>query len=189
MTDWQIETLFATSVVVDDLPSAVDLGALAGSIAQQTGIRSYRDRNPQVDAIVGRARGWADRMTAQAGGAAASPPWFIAVEAVAVRAGTSLPLPPRWDAFWTGLCCVAGDRASLSSVDPRLPATMMEAPDLRFRLSRGAADVYAPEIEQSLMPRRLLLVPGWLANTIVATIEDVAALRVSFVAPSEGEGR
>ncbi len=58
MTDWQIETLFATSVVVDDLPSAVDLGALAGSIAQQTGIRSYRDRNPQVDAIVGRARGW-----------------------------------------------------------------------------------------------------------------------------------
>jgi len=114
----------------------------------------------------------ADRLTIDTG--RKGPPryrWHSALRAHVARAGEAATAKHRPDAFWAGQCFIddgydggqdssAGGEVEIE--DPRLPMTLMEAPELRLRLDLKTSATYRETVRIRPVRERLLLYPGWL---------------------------
>ena len=183
-----VNPLFATPLAVaslapDDVPALHDAitagrsGETARAARPGQGWRSGEDmscwRTPAVAALTRQLMSLAEQLTVDV--TAAGPPrydWSVFLRANMLRAGESLTARHRPDAFWGGLCFIAdgysgsGDTAAGGEIeieDPRLPATLMEAPDLRLRLQPGRdGTTYRETVQIRPTAGQLLLYPAWL---------------------------
>ncbi|TVV74495.1 putative 2OG-Fe(II) oxygenase [Sphingomonas solaris] len=184
-----VNPLFATSLAVttlapDEVPvlhdaiTAARLGETVRAAPRpgqgwQSGDDMARWRAPAVAALSRRLVALAGQLTADVG-AVGSPryDWSVFLRGNILRDGESLTARHRPDAFWGGLCFIAdgyggsGDTAAGGEVeieDPRLPATLMEAPDLRLRLQPGRdGTTYRETVRIRPAAGQLLLYPAWL---------------------------
>lgn len=124
--------------------------------------------------------------------------WHPHLHAHVARAGEAVATRHRPDAFWGGLCFLddgygggvdplMGGEVEIE--DPRLPMTLMEAPELRLRLRLTPPATYHERARFRPAEGRLLLYPGWLriahlpfhgpGKRIWATIDLVAQRRTA----------
>ena len=100
--------------------------------------------------------------------------WYPALRAHVARAGETVTTKHRPDAFWGGLCFIddgydsdhdalAGGEVEIE--DPRLPATLGEAPELRLRLNPSRHVTYHESAIFRPSRDQLLLYPAWLRIT------------------------
>jgi hypothetical protein len=114
----------------------------------------------------------ADRLTIDKGRKSGSRyDWHVSLRAQVARGGEAATTKHRPDAFWGGLCFLddgyEGSQDPLAGgdveiEDPRLPITLMEAPELRLRLDLKASITYRETARVRPVRDRLLLYPGWL---------------------------
>ncbi|GGB29271.1 hypothetical protein GCM10011380_18470 [Sphingomonas metalli] len=169
-----VEPLFATPVILDR-PDAVpiDRGAtmrqVEAALRQQGRSSAAIAPGPAVQPIIDHAVGLANRATAQTNGAGPIH-WHAAVTGHAADGHHGLPIAPEYEAFWKALFVLGDGQGAEASgrivlADPRLPAPMMEAANVRLRLrldNPGA--IYAPEVSLPAAAGDMVLMPGWLGG-------------------------
>ncbi len=175
-----IEHLFATMLVIDRLQGTLpDAAALASALKGAPSVRGmartchWESGWPEpLQPLVDHALMLAARATVDVSLPSAPMDWRVAVAAYAVAPGEQLDLDPVYEAYW--ICAFvledgyggASDPSlggELVFVDPRLPAPMMEMPDLRLRLVPGAQGaVYAPEVLLRPGTGSVIMYPGWM---------------------------
>ncbi|AHE56872.1 hypothetical protein [Sphingomonas sanxanigenens] len=184
----QVNLLFATSLGVGTVAEPARLnGMLAAAIgARRPGIAGRAEMaqawkfsedlaiwgGEGAALLAGELRAAADRLTLDVG--AREVPryrWDVTMTAYVAQRGEVGETSKRHDAFWRALYFIddgyAGDRnatgGELVIEDPRLPAPLMEDPDLRLRLQlqQGGA-IYMEEAVLRPAAGRLLMLPGWL---------------------------
>ncbi|WP_420138826.1 hypothetical protein [Sphingomonas sp.] len=183
-----IDALFETNVVMASVPDAPAInaalapllmrasqGAAAAPIAwhgpvpQDAGVAEQQAIARLTDHAIALARAYTERGEA----AAPVPRWTAHIRMNVVRFGQSpSEIAPAYDAYWTADYMVddgyggSPDRALAGELileDPRLPATMMELPDLRLRLSADPRGVfYDPQAAIRPTSGVMLLLPTWL---------------------------
>jgi len=114
----------------------------------------------------------ADRLTIDIGRKSAPRyEWHCFLHAHVARAGEAVTAKHRPDAFWAGLCFLDNGMADVDQPlaggeieieDPRLPVTIMEAPQLRLRLDLNAPITYHETARIRPAKDQLLLYPAWL---------------------------
>ena len=189
----QVNLLFATSLGVGMVADPVRLNALlapaisarrAGAGGQGRDGVAQAWRSPDdvaawggegASILAGEILAAADRLTLDVGARDARRyRWELAMTVHVARIGEASAGINRHDAFWRALYFVddgyAGDRnaagGELVVEDPRLPAPLMEDPDLRLRLQLqpGGAS-YVEDAVLRPATGRLLLLPAWLRAT------------------------
>jgi len=201
-----VEPLFATPLVMETvLDNDVDRAAVVAAIlaaAEAGGKRPGRNwsgttgiRNEALRKLVGYIGDAAGRRTADIRHPQRPVAWKTRAGGHVAFQDEHLDIVPSYDAFWSALYVAddgyAGSRnpdagGELIFHDPRLPAPMMELPELRLRTDMGRKNaVYTPEIAVRPATGYLLLYPGWLRvsmRTLRAAGPRVV-VGVSLVAP------
>lgn len=183
-----IDPLFETNMIMASIANTAAINAALGpaltraSEAAASGAIWWHGATPShfvvaerqaLAALTEQARALAQRYTERGAAGAPVPQWTTRLTLNVARHGQSSPeLPPAYDAYWVADYMVedgyggSPDRAlggELVLEDPRLPAPMMEVPDLRLRLSadpRGA--FYDPEVAIRPTAGMMLLLPPWV---------------------------
>jgi hypothetical protein len=183
-----IDSLFETNVILASLPDAGAINASLGPLllrASERASAAPMGWHGPVPADLGagdaqalaslteQAIAVARRYTERGDAGAPVPHWATQIRLNVARFGQLPPeTAPSYGAYWTADYIVddgyAGspDRALAGELvveDPRLPAPMMELPDLRLRVSAGPRGTfYDPEAAIRPMTGMLLMLPGWL---------------------------
>lgn len=183
--------VFATPVVIDDLPgaaavntrlgaairarAAVDPGVRHSNIggwqsATDMGVWAHAEAEPLVAHVMAIV---AENTTDV--GAAGKPRfyWSPQLWANINHAGASNQTHCHPGAIWAAVYYVddgydgrsdPGDGGELVLIDPRFPTTMMTAPDLRLRTPEGVR--YESEILIRPAAGRIVMFPGWLSHAV-----------------------
>lgn len=206
----RIEPLFATPLIVEMIPdheverqtvaAVVSAAATAGGMAPGGSWSGSGGIRPDgLQKLIRRIGDAANRNTADIRYPHRSIAWQTRIGGhVAARQGP-IEIAPSYDAFWSTIYVAddgyAGSRdpgagGELIFHDPRLPAPMMEMPDLRLRMEIGRANaIYTPEIAVRPATGYLLLYPGWLRVSMrpLRVAGPRLMVGVSLVAPLDSE--
>ena len=206
MSTLHVEPLFATPLVMETvLDNDVDRTAVVAAVlaaAEAGGKRPGRNwsgttglRNEAFRKLVDYIGDAASRRTADIRYPQRAVTWKTRVGGHVAFQHEHLDIVPSYDAFWSAIYVAddgyAGSRntdagGELIFHDPRLPAPMMELPELRLRTDVGRKNaVYTPEIAVRPATGYLLLYPGWLRVSMrtLRVAGPRVVVGVSLVAP------
>jgi uncharacterized protein (TIGR02466 family) len=175
----QVRALFATPVIVDEIPDADELDsalerAILAKRAEHAGIKLSNRRGwqsthdlarwagPEGQRIIERAVELASTHAVTPGGSA--PRWSVEAWANVSPPGAFNMPHVHGGSYWSAVYYVRvgeGEGGQLVLHDPRMPGLRMHAPGVRFR-NMG------PELKVEITPRPGLMVlfPGWLSHSV-----------------------
>ncbi|HJO64092.1 2OG-Fe(II) oxygenase family protein [Sphingomonas sanguinis] len=196
----QVEQLFGTPLIADDLPVSPELAALPGALFAAGRSDVGRSMNLgtgrwaaapwpiAASGAIGHMLALANRATQDIRAPQQAPDWTVALSIHVARA--PMPVPPHYDAFWTALYILrpsegGGDRLEIQ--DPRLPMTMGEDPNLRLRaIGAKTPSFYQPTVDIAVTRGMMFLFPSWLDVRYVSGQAEGAGyafLQAGLIAP------